>query len=46
MTPGSVGLDQIDAYVPPSGVPQGLSVPLTITQGSSATTLNVRVVNP
>lgn len=46
LTPGTVGLYQINAYVPPSGVPQGLSIPLTIDQGGSETTLDVRVVNP
>jgi uncharacterized protein (TIGR03437 family) len=44
LTPNSVGLYQIDAYVP-DGVPQGLSIPLVIDQGGSQTTLNVRVVN-
>jgi uncharacterized protein (TIGR03437 family) len=44
LTPNSVGLYQIDAYVP-DGVPQGLSIPLVISQGGSQTTLNVRVVN-
>ena len=44
LTPNSVGLYQIDAYVP-TGVPQGLSIPLVIDQGGSQTTLNVRVVN-
>jgi uncharacterized protein (TIGR03437 family) len=43
LTPGSVGLNQINATVPPS-VPQGLSIPLVISQGGSSTTLNVRVV--
>jgi uncharacterized protein (TIGR03437 family) len=43
LTPGSVGLNQINATVPKS-VPQGLSIPLVITQGGSSTTLNVRVV--
>jgi uncharacterized protein (TIGR03437 family) len=46
LTPGTVGLYQINAYVPPSGAPQGLSVPLVIDQGGAETTLNVRVVNP
>jgi len=46
LTPGSVGLNQINAYIPGGGVPQGLSVPLTIQQGGSQTTVNVRVVNP
>jgi uncharacterized protein (TIGR03437 family) len=43
LTPGSVGLNQINATVPKS-VPLGLSLPLVITQGGSSTTLNVRVV--
>jgi uncharacterized protein (TIGR03437 family) len=43
LTPGSVGLNQINATVPKS-VPQGLSIPLVISQGGSSTTLNVRVV--
>jgi uncharacterized protein (TIGR03437 family) len=43
LVPGEVGVYQINAYVP-FGVPLGLEVPLTITQGGSATTLSVRVV--
>jgi uncharacterized protein (TIGR03437 family) len=43
LTPGSVGLNQINATIPKS-VPQGLSIPLVISQGGSSTTLNVRVV--
>ena len=43
LTPGSVGLNQINATVPKS-VPLGLSLPLVISQGGSSTTLNVRVV--
>jgi uncharacterized protein (TIGR03437 family) len=43
LTPGSVGLNQINATVPKS-VPQGLSMPLVISQGGVSTTLNVRVV--
>ena len=43
LAPGSVGLYQINATVPKS-VPQGLEIPLVITQGSSSTTLPVRVV--
>ncbi len=43
LVPGSVGLYQINATVPKS-VPQGLEIPLVITQGGSSTTLPVRVV--
>src|ERR1022692_3821265 len=43
LTPGSVGLNQINATVPKS-VPLGLSLPLVISQGGSSTTLYVRVV--
>ncbi|HWC99722.1 MAG TPA: hypothetical protein VG456_23340 [Candidatus Sulfopaludibacter sp.] len=45
LVPDEVGVYQINATVPFSGVPLGLSIPLTITQGSSSTTINVRVVN-
>lgn len=44
LSPDEVGVYQINATVP-TGVTQGLSVPLTINQGGSATTINVRVVN-
>jgi uncharacterized protein (TIGR03437 family) len=43
LVPGSVGLYQINATVPP-GVQQGLEIPLVISQGGSSTTLTVRVV--
>jgi uncharacterized protein (TIGR03437 family) len=44
LTPGMVGVYQINAFLPTWGVPTGLSVPLTITQDGYATTVNVRVV--
>ncbi len=45
LVPGEVGVYQINAQVP--GVVQaGTSIPLTITQGGSSTTLAVRVVTP
>jgi uncharacterized protein (TIGR03437 family) len=43
LAPGEVGVYQINATVPQS-VLTGLSMPLTISQGGAATTLNVRVV--
>jgi uncharacterized protein (TIGR03437 family) len=43
LVPGYVGLYQINALVP-GAVPGGVEVPLTIQQGSYATTLTVRVV--
>jgi uncharacterized protein (TIGR03437 family) len=44
LVPGEVGVYQINATVP-SGVTGGLAVPLVISQGGAATTLNVRVVD-
>jgi uncharacterized protein (TIGR03437 family) len=44
LSPNEVGVYQINATVP-TGIPPGLSIPLTINQGGGATTLNVRVVN-
>ncbi len=44
LVPGEVGVYQINATVP-AGVPVGMSVPLTISQGGPSNTLNVRVVN-
>jgi uncharacterized protein (TIGR03437 family) len=44
LAPGLVGVYQINARLPLKP-PTGLSVPLTINQGYSSTTLNVRVVN-
>jgi len=42
---GQVGIYRIDATLP-DVVPIGTSVPLTITQGSFSTTVQVRVVSP
>jgi uncharacterized protein (TIGR03437 family) len=42
---GNVGVYQINAVVPFKGVPSGFDIPLTISQGGSSTTLNVRVVD-
>jgi uncharacterized protein (TIGR03437 family) len=44
LVPGEVGVYQINAYVP-FGVPEGLSIPLVISQGGASTTLNLRVVD-
>jgi uncharacterized protein (TIGR03437 family) len=44
LSPGSIGVYQINVRVPPN-VPPGLDQALTISQGSSATTLSVRVVD-
>jgi uncharacterized protein (TIGR03437 family) len=45
LVPGEIsGLYQINATVP-SGVAQGMNIPLVISQGGSSTTLSVRVVN-
>jgi uncharacterized protein (TIGR03437 family) len=44
LAPGQVGVYQINVTVP-SSVPQGLSVPLVIGQGSGTSSLNLRVVD-
>jgi uncharacterized protein (TIGR03437 family) len=44
LAPGEVGVYQINASVP-FGVPQGMTVPLVISQGSGSTEIDVRVVN-
>jgi len=43
LAPGQVGLYQINAVVP-GYVPLGLDIPLSISQGSVATTVTLRVV--
>ena len=43
LTPGEIGVYQINADVP-SRVPEGMEIPLVITQGGGSTTLIVRVV--
>jgi uncharacterized protein (TIGR03437 family) len=43
LVPGEVGVYQVNASVP-SGVPQGMDIPLVIAQGGSSTALSVRVV--
>ncbi len=45
LTPGSVGIYQINVKVPFKDVPTGMEIPLTITQGGYSTTVKVRVVN-
>jgi uncharacterized protein (TIGR03437 family) len=44
LSPGQVAVNEIDVQIP-SNVPAGLAVPLVIAQGSSTTTLSVRVVD-
>jgi uncharacterized protein (TIGR03437 family) len=44
LAPGEVGVYQIDAFVP-FGVPLGMNIPLTISQGTGSTSVNERVVN-
>jgi len=45
LAPGQVGVYQINAKVPFKGVPTGMSIPLTIKQGDTQTTISVRVVH-
>jgi len=45
LTPGSVGVYQINVAVPFKGIPTGFDVPLTISQGDASTAVPVRVVN-
>jgi uncharacterized protein (TIGR03437 family) len=44
LAPGEVGVYQINATVPPN-IPQGMEVPLVISQGGASTSLTLRVVN-
>ncbi|MCX6610187.1 MAG: hypothetical protein NTW74_04985 [Acidobacteria bacterium] len=43
LTPGEVGVYQINAQIL-RWVPTGFSIPLTISQGGSVTTLTLRVI--
>jgi uncharacterized protein (TIGR03437 family) len=45
LVPGEVGVYQINVRVPFKDVPTGMEIPLTISQGTYTTTLNVRVVD-
>jgi uncharacterized protein (TIGR03437 family) len=45
LTPGSVGVYEINATVPLKGIPADFDIPLTISQGGQSTTIPVRVVN-
>ena len=45
LTPGSVGVYQINARVPFKGIPTGFDIPLVIGQGGRSTAVPVRVVN-
>ena len=44
LVPGQIGVYQINASIP-EAVPEGMSVPLTVTQGGQTTTLMIRVVH-
>ena len=44
LAPGEVGVYQINVAIP-RGVPQGLTIPLSIGQAGYSTTVNVRVIN-
>lgn len=44
LTPGMVGVYQINAFIPGWGVPTGMAMPLTVTQAGYSTTVDVRVV--
>lgn len=46
LTSCAPGVYQINAQLPSKGMPTGMSVPLTITQGGVQTTVHVRVVKP
>jgi uncharacterized protein (TIGR03437 family) len=45
LTPGAVGVYQINAAIPFRGIPTGFEIPLVISQGGVSTTIPVRVVN-
>jgi uncharacterized protein (TIGR03437 family) len=43
LIPGQIGVYQVNVNVP-QGVTQGLSLPLTVAQGTAESTVSVRVV--
>jgi uncharacterized protein (TIGR03437 family) len=45
LTPGYVGMYQINTRIPLKGIPTGFEIPLIISQAGNSTTLMVRVVN-
>ena len=45
LSPGSLGVYQINLLVPFKGIPTGFDIPLAITQGGTSTAVPVRVVN-